>query len=151
MNDKSNEQDSMTGNLPDTIDTKPPRKTIPIELILEYKAKNLTTREIAALVGCDHSNIVRRLQRVSDKIATLPQYKRNLSDVLLVKQREVLNHVTEAKLKDCSGYQLVGMQKLLYDQWRLETDQSTSNVATIHQDIAALKELKRIREEGAEG
>jgi len=103
-------------------------KNIPIESILEYKARGLDSVEIAKLLGCDKSNIIKRLQHHNDKIASLPDYKKHKADVLALKQREILNNITPDKLNDASGLQLTTMFGILYDKERLERGQSTENV-----------------------
>jgi len=114
-------------------------KGIPIETILEYRAQGLKTREIALLVGCNHSNIVQRLNRHSENIDALPAYKKHRADVIALKGREILSAITPDKLKDSSAYQLTGMYGILYDKERLERDLSTANVNTVIGDIEALR------------
>ena len=118
-------------------------KNIPIETIIEHKQQGLTTREIGKLLDCDHSNIIRRLQRVSDQIDILPQYKRHRADILALKGREILSNITQDKLKTSSAYSLSLMYGILYDKERLERDQSTGNISLRIADIAALKRQDR--------
>ena len=114
-------------------------KDIPIESIIEYKRKGMTTREIGKLVGCTHSNIVKRLQSVSDDLDTLDSYKFHRADILAFNGRKLLNHITDDKLKKAPVGSLVLAACQLYDKERLERGQSTHNIANIHADIEALR------------
>lgn len=113
--------------LPDVPSSAP--KGIPIESIIEYRRKGLTTREIAAILNCSHNNIVQRLQDVSDELDTLPDYKKHRADILAIRGRRVLNNITDAKLEKASAYQLTGMFGIINQHERLERGESTSNVA----------------------
>ena len=114
-------------------------KDIPIESIIEYKRKGMTTREIGKLVGCTHSNVVKRLQSISDDIDTLDSYKLHRADILAFNGRKLLNHITDDKLQKAPVGTLVLAACQLYDKERLERGQSTHNLANIHADIEAIR------------
>ena len=122
------------------IDTAP--KGIPIETILEYRKKKLSCAEIGVLLGCDKSNISRRLQPYQDDIDNLDLYKTHRADIIALTGRQILKHLTPDRLEKASAYQLAGMYGILYDKERLERGQSTANIHSIHDDIAAIKSLK---------
>ena len=117
-------------------------KDIPIESIIEYKKKGMSTREIGKLVGCTHSNVVKRLQSISEDIDTLDSYKLHRADILAFNGRKLLNHITEEKLQKAPVGTLVLAACQLYDKERLERGESTHNIASIHGDIQELKALK---------
>ena len=119
-------QTAEPNNLPQPSKLGP--KGIPIESIIEYRRKGLTTREIAAILNCSHTNIVERLQTVSDEIDTLPDYKKHRADILAIRGRRVLNNITNEKLEKATAYQLTGMFGIINQHERLERGESTSNV-----------------------
>ena len=114
-------------------------KKIPVETILELRNKGLSMSQVATLLGCTKPNIVNRLKSINHKLNTLKDYKSNIGDILALKHRSVINHLTNDKLKDASAYQLVGMSGILFDKWRIAEDKSTQNIGIIHSDIAAIK------------
>jgi len=123
---------AMTKNLPakPAADLhKPGPKGIPIEVIITYRKKGLTTQEIGTLLGCSHSAIVQRLRDYKGYIDNIGAIKQNKSDLLHIKQAQLLNHLTLDEIKKASAYQKVGMFGLLYDKARLEDNKSTSNVS----------------------
>jgi len=114
-------------------------KKIPIEVILELHSKELSHDQIAKITGCTHSNITQRLQRTG--ITSLSNYKANRGDLFALLQSKILNTITEADIKKASLLQRVTASGILYDKERLERDKSTANIATVHTDIAKLKEV----------
>jgi len=117
-------------------------KGIPIEKIIEYRRKGLSTRKIAKLIGCGHTNIVKRLQAIAEDIDTLPQYKTHKADILTLTGKRILNHLTDAKLQKASAYQLTGMFGVINEHDRLERGQSTDNIALVLGDLAAIREAE---------
>jgi len=125
-------------------------KSIPIESIIEYRKKGLTTREIATLLNCSHPNIVQRLQTVTADVDSLDSYKIHRADILALNGRRLLSHVTDEKLQKASAYQLAGMYGILYDKERLERGQTTANVgyADYTRSVAEMdKEISRLEAE----
>ena len=117
-------------------------KGIPLESIIEYKRKGLTTREIAELLGCSHSNIVQRLKDLSEDITTLDQYKTHRADILAFTGRRMVNvflGLTDAEQKEVVKRRGMVDYGILYDKERLERGQSTQNLANIHADIEAIR------------
>ena len=130
--------------------TKFTPKGIPMELILEYDSKGLTSTEIAKILDCDSSNIRQRLIAHKPDIDCLPSYKGHRADIIALKGREIINNITSAKLEKASAYQLTGMYSLMNQAERLERDLSTQNIATIHSDIEAIrKETKELPDDTA--
>ena len=137
----------------DTEITRPGPKDIPIESIIEYRLKGLSTRDIAALVGCSHVNVVKRLQRHCDDVDLLPMHKKHRADILTLSGKKLLQSVTDGTIKEMSGLQRITAYGILYDKERLERGQSTANVS-IH-DIdrslsTAAEEIERLRLELSE-
>jgi hypothetical protein len=108
--------------------TKPYHKGITIEDILEYKAKNLTHAEIGELLGCDASNVTKRLAPYRDDLNRLANHKKHDADILTLKGMRILDHITDEKLKEASAYQLTGMYGIIHQNERLKRDKSTQNI-----------------------
>lgn len=123
----------------DIINTAP--KDIPIEHILEYRAKNLSHAAIGKLVGCSAPNVTRRLAAYKGDLERLDNHKKHGADILTLKSMKILDHITDDKLKDASAYQLTGMYGIIHQNERLKRDQSTANIAykDVSSDVAALE------------
>ena len=107
------------------------RKDIPIEAIIDLKSKNYSNSQIASLLKCSPSNITRRLQDVD----VVKQYVNHRPFILQQIQRKIINYISDAKLQKANPYQLALMYGIFYDKERLETGQSTQNIA--YADIIA--------------
>lgn len=103
-------------------------KYIPADRILELHEKGLSNSEIARVLGCDKSNITRRLQKLLPEEARKREYLRNRADVFASVQRRILESVTEADIKKASLKDRVISVGILYEKERLERGQSTSNI-----------------------
>jgi transcriptional regulator len=128
-----------------TTDVKPltskPKK-IPIEYILELRDKKLSPTEIAKRLECSIANITQRLKRYDERIGSVEAFKKHRAEVMAEKQKEVLGHLTEEKLKKANAKDLCIVYGTLYDKERLERGQSTTNVGLqasvkIAEDIAS--------------
>lgn len=100
-------------------------KGIPLESIIDLYNKGLNNTEIAKIIGCDRSNISRRIQAVRDELDSLPKFKHHRADILALHQSRLLNSITPNDINKSSPYQRVGMMALLYDKERLERGQLT--------------------------
>ena len=117
----------------DTSKYKP--KNIPIDLILYYiETKGLNQTETAQLLGCDSSNISRRLQEIDYIPGHLKSFKEGRADILAFHQSEILKQLTTEKLKKAQARDLTTMFGIFYDKERLERGESTENIA--YHDIA---------------
>jgi hypothetical protein len=121
-------------------------KGIPISLILDYANKQLSSTEIATLVGCDHTNVIRRLQRVQAHVKALPSFKEKRADVFALIQSKALDSITDDKLKKASARDLTLISGILYDKERLERGQSTDNISVLSLS-ADISEITKQREE----
>ena len=129
--------------LPDVPNSAP--KNIPIESIIDYRTKGLTTREIAELLGCSHSNIVQRLQGISNDIDTLSIFKQHKADIVTLltkKQISAYFSLTDEEQKELIKRRGLVDYGIAYDKMRLELGESTQNV-DVHADIQAMKALKQ--------
>lgn len=75
------------------------QKHIPAETIIQYANQGLTDREIAKLVGCDRSNITRRLKAANYSKDRQKMYRERLAGVLDVKAYQLIKSITPTDLK----------------------------------------------------
>ena len=125
--DKSTKEDNPPAEVTEV--TEPYHKGISIEHIIEYKKKGLSHAAIAKLLDCDKSNITNRLKKYEEEIDTLDLHKEHGADILTMTGRNILKHLTQAKLEKATAYQLVGMYGIIHQQEQLKrgnTGQSNS-------------------------
>ena len=119
-------------------------KQIPISDIIELiENKGLNQSQAAKVLGCDHSNISRRLSELDYNPGFLKSFKSNRADVLAYYQSEILKYLTPDKLEKASAYQLTGMFSIMYDKERLELDKSTHNISYL--DVVKAKQVMESR------
>jgi hypothetical protein len=127
-----------------TENTKPkPRnaKGRPQKIIELAENTALTTYEIGKLTDCDHSNVVRILQRYNIQREVVGAYVSQRASILAGIQEQILQSITRDDIKKAPfGSRILAMCQL-YDKERLERNLSTANVATIHDDIARIKAM----------
>ena len=140
-----------TDNLPTTSKYAP--KYIPIELIIELKQKNLTSKQIAAIISektpITDSAIRHRLAECSDIIEHSGSYKKNRADVLAFHQQQILHSLTQSgkvQIKYAKDVKDMSIAfRNLYDSERLERGQSTANVdyPELSRKLAALHDQRQ--------
>lgn len=113
------------------------------QTILKTKAEHpdLTVREIAAIAECSHVNVVQTLQRYGLNKTHVDNYKNTRADILAGLQEKMLVSLTDDDIKKMPGGSRILAACQLYDKERLERDLSTSNVASVMADVAALRKL----------
>jgi len=126
---------TITVNMAANIQTK----TIPIEDIIHYRSKGLSTREIGKLTNCTHSNVVQRLQNVN--LEGLDRFRDNKDLIIEHKQREVIQGMTDAKIKESSLLQLATTAGIFEDKIRVIRGQAT-DVQEHRHVIASLSEIE---------
>lgn len=125
--------------------TKSPKKGSKAGIIIKAKRDNpnMTTREIAKIANCDHSNVVKTLQRYGiDRVAT-EDFKSRRADVFAGLQERILKALTDEAIKKTPAIQLVTAASILYDKERLERGQSTDNQSVIVTHIRDLQSRLR--------
>jgi hypothetical protein len=136
--------------------TKSPKNLLPrtarANKIIELKQDNpaLTTREIATLTECDHSNVVRVLQRYGIVQEEVNEYKNKRADILAGLQHRLLSSITDADVQKAPLGSRVLAACQIYDKERLERGQSTENIAQIHGDIAKIKAAMQNKSDGSQ-
>ena len=106
-------------------------KYIPIEQIITLRKKNLSTRQIGALLGCTGSNISQRLDKIDQNLVNTEHYKNNRAVMFQYQQQRIIQSITDADLQKANLRDKVISASILYDKERLETGQSTQNIAYI--------------------
>lgn len=109
------------------------QRIIPITKMIELRRKGLSYSQIGKIVGCDKSNVVRRLAAVSADIEGLDDYKSSRADIFAAGQRKIIKSITNKDIKKASLLQRVTSAGILYDKERLERGESTVNV-----DVSAI-------------
>ena len=101
--------------------------------IIELKETNpaLTVREIATLTNCDHSNVVRVLQRYGIVAKEVKEFKDHMAEVLAGLQHKLIQSITADDIKKAPLGSRILAAAQLYDKERLETGKSTGNLAMI--------------------
>ena len=121
---------------------RPTKRTIKI-LETKQAHPDLTTREIAAIADCTHSNVVQCLQRYEINKQNVIHYKSNRADIMADLQHRLLNSITDDDIKKAPiGTKILGMAQL-YDKERLERGMSSENIQLIHADIAKIKGVQK--------
>ena len=100
---------------------------------------DISRADIAKIVNADKALVTQVLHRYGLDSEIIQNYKQYRADIIAGKQEELLSSLSTDDIKKASPYQKVGMFGILYDKERLERDLSTSNLASIHADIAALR------------
>lgn len=112
-----------------TLDNHPGPKDLSVEKMAELRDKGLSYQQVADIIGCHKSNVIRRLQHVGYDKDEVNHYKQYRADYLTFQQLRIDKYITNDKLKKSSAAQLVLMKCQLYDKERIERGLSTENIA----------------------
>ena len=113
---------------------------IPIEDIIHcIDVLKLNHTQTAQRLGCDRSNISRRLKDYGYQSGYLDDFKDHQADLYAIRRMRIAKHLTDDKLEKMSAYQLVGMDSVTLNSERLIRGESTSNIA--YADMIKAKEL----------
>lgn len=113
-------------------------KNTPEKTVVRLKASGLTEREISAATNLPKTTVHDIIHRLYTP-EQLYQFRTCEADELTEKRAEILRSIDQETIKRAGLKEKSLAYGVLYDKWRLATDQSTSNIASIHADIAALK------------
>ena len=126
------------------LQSKPYNYRISIEdIIYCIDVLKLSHSQTADKLGCNASNITKRLQAYGYKRSDLTNFKKQEAERYAIRRFRIAKHITDDKLEKMSAYQLVGMDNITLQQERLLRDQSTSNVSYL--DIVKAKEVMESR------
>jgi len=60
-------------------------KGIPLQRLIDLRAKGLSYYDIGKIVGCTKSNVHKRLKPLADEIENLPSFKKHRADYFAIK------------------------------------------------------------------
>lgn len=108
--------------------------------ILKKQEMGLTIPEIAKAFDVGTATINRALRDYRAATHAVTDFKAVRGNILADLQRKILSSITDLDIKKAPvGSRILAFCQL-YDKERLENDLSTANIATLHDDIAALKD-----------
>jgi hypothetical protein len=110
-----------------------PRKSPDKKDIIEMAATHpgLTTRQMGKLLECDHSTIVRAMERYGVNKQDTDHYKEYRADILAGVQSRLLSAITPGDIEKAGLRDKVVAFGILMDKERLENGLSTQNHAVI--------------------
>ena len=118
------------------------RKGIDQTKTVELRQKGLTVTEIAKIQGCDHSNIVYILQKYGLSKQDISDYKDNRADIYAGLQSKIISaHLTEERIKTMPPAVAPLWFNSLFNNERLERNQSTGNISLIERKITEIQSL----------
>jgi len=106
------------------------REEIPLETIVALREAELSYEEIGKLVGCSKATIANRLKPVLGKIKAVGNYRKARSNLLAVKEMDILGGITPEKIEKTAVKDLAFAFDKVYAAGRLEDNKSTANIAT---------------------
>jgi hypothetical protein len=132
-------QDKLTG-IP-KVTKSPTRRSARTETIIRAKQDNpaLTTRQIAKIADCDHSNVVKTLQRYSIEHERVERYKDYRADILAGLQEQVLHSFTGSDWSKTSTRDRAVVFGILHDHERLERGKATQITQSIQYILSQIE------------
>lgn len=124
-------------------DNPPARARIPIEDLIHYRRKGLSTTEIAKLTGCDHSNVARRLKNVD--LEGLDKFKENKDAALEHLQRRTLNSITYGDIQKLNALQRITGAAILEDKIRAIRGQAVEIVEHRQLQVDLNRAIEQLR------
>jgi hypothetical protein len=103
-----------------------------------------TPSQVARAVDTSPALVYRVMERYGIEPNHAQSYKEHRADILAGMQAKILAHVDDERLKKAPAGSLILAACQLYDKERLERDMSTANIASVHADIAALRQGKSV-------
>lgn len=147
MSDVPSSESSKLSEIP-----HPGIKHISIEEIKALRLKGLSCSQIAAILKCNKSNIVRRLQGIIFSRNELREVGKNLPDIKLSDYMRYRSYITDDKLKKAGASELAKMVSFKYNEYRIEMGLSTENISikTLNLSLSDIeKEISKL--EGVKG
>jgi hypothetical protein len=106
---------------------------------LELRDNEETQAEICRQVGCSVTKLKSMFLRYDTAHGKVLLFKEHRANILADLQRRMILSIKDSDIRRSGVADRVRALCTLYDKERLERDMSTSNIATIHDDIAAIK------------
>jgi hypothetical protein len=136
---------------------------IPIETLISLRnTGELSMKSIAQIMGCSAQNVTNRLWEADAKLRAMKHFRKAKSDLLQVKQMEIMSAMNEKKMKQAPLREQAFALNVVNTMSRLEDNQSTNNTAITYaqirrneddqQDVIQKSEaeLKQLEEENKE-
>ena len=118
------------------------QKTLSINEILKSQENGLTISEIATNFKVSVATINRALRDYREASRAVSDFRQVRGNLFADLQLRILKSITDVDIKKAPfGSKILALCQI-YDKERLENDLSTSNIATLHDDIANLKGRK---------
>jgi predicted DNA-binding protein YlxM (UPF0122 family) len=131
----------MTNNLP----ASSAPKYIPIETLIEYRKKGLTLEEIGTLTGITKQSVSERIRNAD--LEGLEQFNDHKDKVFEHKQREIVKSLTDAKVKEMSGLQLITGAAILQDKIMALRGQASTIIDHRHLTVDLNRAIEQLRNE----
>lgn len=112
-----------------------------IDLIkaIEMRNNNVSLKSISEILSVSVNGVRKLFRRYDAACAKIDVFKHHRADLFADLQRRLLTSFTDNDILDASLQARVSALCSLYEKERLERGQSTANVHTIHDDVAAIK------------
>lgn len=111
---------------------------IPLARLIALRKKSLSYTEIAKIVGCDKSNVLRRLQDLGD----FEIFADNIDTSYELLQHRLYNSITDACIAKAPLQSRIWAIAVLEDKKRLVRNQSTAIIDVDH-TISSISDLSR--------
>jgi molybdopterin converting factor small subunit len=111
-----------------------------MDKILKQKEAGLSSVEIADHFKVSVSVVNRALRDYNKAFRQVTAFKTFRGSILADLQRRILTSISDLDIKKANLGTKIHALCQLYEKERLENDLSTANIATLHDDIAALKD-----------
>lgn len=108
---------------------------IPLERLIELRAKRLSYNEIAKIVGCTKQNVWLRIQGYAKDCEDVEEFKANRADLMASIQHRILSSIDNDEIKKAPLATKLMSYGILYDKERLERGQSTQNISVADEYI----------------
>jgi hypothetical protein len=131
--------------LPDNTIYQP--KGIDIDQLRELRAKGLSYSQVAKVAGCSKANVIFRLEGWQTDHDDAETFKGCESDILNALRLRIVRSITESDIKSMAPRDRVVAYGILYDKYRLESNQTTENhgyKGMMVQAMASLQDLKSL-------
>ena len=108
-----------------------PKKGTKVKSILSAVEQHpdLTTREIGRLVGCDHSNVVRTLQRYGVELEVVDRFTEQKERIFRGLQEKIVKAITDEEIQKASMMQKFSALGILEDKLHQSSQAGRSGVA----------------------
>lgn len=129
----NSDKENAIDNLPDTSHFSV--KGVSWQEVVDLRMKGLSHNQIAKVCGCSRQNVSYLLRQHGKGLEKVETFKKNRADILAVKQAEVLDSITPAKLVKMPPKDAAIAFGVLFDKERLERNQSSENIMTFSRFI----------------